>query len=172
MENENKDKSFHTVIIVKIILFIFGCISMIGPLNIKHDRADFWEYQDSEKLTVLAEIKSIRFVPKYHKIISYIPAHYDCLFEYYVDGHKIQNNGQIFLAKDKLFVQRTNSVVIQYDSSEKKVGDKVTLNVYKDKYGNYKIAKFRFVEDNRWGDFWSFLLCAFGVLAFFVVRFC
>ena len=57
-------------------------------------------------------------------------------------------------------------------SAKKKVGDKVTLNVYKDKYGNYKIAKFRFVEDNSWGDFWSFLLCALGVLAFFLVRFC
>lgn len=131
--------------IIGIIFIIFGIIM------IRDNNKAFDEYKNSsDKQTVEANITSVyvrkeRKTSSSHSYGSKYVIKYDCSLEYTINGNLIKNK--------------------ETYSSEKKVGDKITLNVYKDKYGNYQIARVTSEKDRDDNNFWGQIIIVVGVVA-------
>ena len=112
----------------KIGVFIIGIVFIvIGIIIILDNNKAFNEYEKStDKQTVVAEVKSVYVRIETRRSGRYSTGRrvkkYDCTLEYNINNDIIRNK--------KTY------------STEKKVGDKLTLNVYKDKDGHYQIARF------------------------------
>lgn len=136
--------------IIGIILLIVGIVMLIS------NNTSFDEYKNSsDKQAVVAEIKSVdvRTETVRTRRGSYSSTKkvkkYDCSLEYTLK----------------------NGNVIRYNetySSPRTVGDKISLNVYKDKYGNYQIAKLVSEQDKKGADLGGYFVIGFGVLCLII----
>ena len=137
----------------KIAAFIFGIVFIVfGIIMIQDNNKAFNEYKKSpDKQKVVAEVKSVqirterRRSGRRHSYTEEVTK-YDCSLEYTLNNGNLMRNSKTY-------------------STEKKVGDKITLNVYKDPYGNYKIAKVTSEAEKKSGDFWGYGLILVGVIA-------
>lgn len=136
--------------IIGIVLVIVGIVMLISNNN------SFDEYKNAtDKQSVVAEIKDVQVrtetVRRKHGSYSRTEKvkKYDCSLEYTLkDGNVIRYN--------------------ETYSSPRTVGDKISLTVFKDKYGSYQIAKFVSEEDKKGADFGGYVVIGVGLLCFIV----
>ena len=136
----------------KIGAFIIGIIAIIAGIWIILDNnKSFNEYENStDKKAVVAEIIDVHVRTETRRSGGRYSSRrkvkkYDCTLEYTINDNRIQN-------------KKTYSI-------EKKVGDKITLNVYKDKYGDYKIAKITSKSQKNTSNGFAYAVILIGVCA-------
>lgn len=153
---ESNNDSAYNEMTTKIGAFIIGFIIIIvGIFVIYNGNTSYDEYKkSSDKQTVVAEVKSVYVANETRKTSTGTRTvkKYVCSFEYIVK----------------------NGAAIRYSETyytEKKVGDKVTLNVYRDKNGKYQIAKITSKTDKQGSDMCGFIIILVGVIAFLYLGF-
>ncbi len=161
----SKDKSSPNE---KFYVLIFGLIFLfLGIFKIIDTNKEFNRYKNSEKLTVVAEIKSVSFVPELpdnpeSNMVGH-PAYYDCLLEYSVDGFKRENRKKIIVDKNKMLIEQRKSV-----------GDKLKIDIVKDKYGICTLAEEYNPNDQEYFLSIGYVFIGIGFLAFiiFFIAYC
>lgn len=139
-------------IMEKIAAVVIGLIAIVaGIVIIQENSKSFNEYKkSSDKQTVVAEITDVyvrterRRTSGRHYSTREVKR-YDCTLEYTINGNLIRN-------------KRTYS-------DEKRVGEKMTLNVYKDDYGHYQIAKITSEAGKKSSDNIAYFIILFGGIA-------
>lgn len=141
----------------KLGAFIIGIVLVcVGIFLIISNNTSFDEYKNStDKQSVVAEIKDmhVRTETVIRKHSGYSRTEkvkkYDCSLEYTL--------------KDGNVIRYTETY-----SSPRTVGEKIPLNVYKDKYGSYQIATLVYEQDKKNADLGGYFVIGFGVLCFIV----
>ena len=141
-----------TTIMDKIGAIIIGIfLIIIGILLIRSNNEALNEYKNSsDKQTVIAEIKDVHVTTETrrsggrHSSTRRVKK-YECTLEYTVNDNVVRYRHTYY--------------------DEKSVGEKITLNIYKDNYGNYQIARFTSEEDKNNGNLISYIMIGFGVFA-------
>lgn len=136
----------------KIGAFFIGIfIIIIGIVLIKSNNEALNEYKNSsDKQTVIAEITDVHVTTETRRSSGHYSStkkvkKYECTLEYTVNDNLVRYKETYY--------------------NEKSVGEKITLNLYKDNYGNYQIARFTSEEDKNNGNLIPYIMIFFGVLA-------
>lgn len=133
----------------KIGAFILGIVVIILGIGIIINNAtQLDEYKSSsDRQTVEAEIKDVHVYTERRSggrhSSSRTVTKYECTIGYTVNDKPIQYKETYY--------------------TEKKVGEKMTLNVYKDKYGDYQIATITSEQDKDGGNLLGYVFIGIGI---------
>lgn len=135
----------------KIGALLIGILLVIlGYFLLQNNNKQLDEYKNSsDKQTVVAKVVDVYVNTETRRSNGHTKkvTKYECKLEYTL------KNGNLVSMRETYYDQ-------------KRVGDTITLNIYKNKYGDYQIARITSEQDKKSQDLIAHIMMGFGVLFF------